>query len=94
MCTGNVTSAVSHCHNLGVAHRDIKLENLLLRSNDIAEGLLLADFGLATKADHGHLCYDKVGTVPYRAPEVGASGYSTGTNLTLSPCGLLFCVLC
>jgi len=35
----------------------------------------VADFGLSARLDHGHLCYDKVGTAPYRAPEVGASGY-------------------
>jgi len=75
ICMADITSAVSHCHNLGVAHRDIKLENLLLRSNAIENGLLLADFGLSARLDHDHLCYDKVGTVPYRAPEVGAGPY-------------------
>jgi serine/threonine protein kinase len=43
-----VLDAVAHCHGLGVFHRDIKLENVLM--DEKRERAFLADFGLATTA--------------------------------------------
>ena len=68
LCNG-----VEYCHSMGVAHRDLKLENLLL---DAGGNLKLADFGLATS---GLLsCVDDdccksetfCGSCAYAAPEV------------------------
>lgn len=41
--------AVEYLHSIGVAHRDIKLENLLL--SDDGQRLKLADFGVAARLD-------------------------------------------
>ena len=50
-------------------HRDLKPENILMRSkNDLK--LVIADFGLATKADADEYLYLKCGTPGYVAPEV------------------------
>ena len=38
--------AVNHCHSLGVIHRDLKLENILLKSNG-EKGVKIIDFGLS-----------------------------------------------
>lgn len=66
--------ALKHCHSRGIAHRDVKLENLLL-----GEGfrLKLSDFGLAwaSNAELGvpppHMyCKTRTGTIPYMAPEL------------------------
>ena len=37
--------AVEFCHNLGISHHDIKLENILCK--DGSSHILLADFGLS-----------------------------------------------
>lgn len=41
--------AVEYIHSLGVAHRDLKLENLLLSKD--GERIKVTDFGLAARLD-------------------------------------------
>lgn len=65
--------AVAHCHRLGVAHRDIKPDNILF---DERNRLKLADFGSAELFKDGELMSGVVGTPYYVAPEVLAGrGY-------------------
>jgi serine/threonine protein kinase len=64
-----------YIHSLGIVHRDLKLENLMLsRKGSITEGLKIVDFGLArfnAPFDEDDMC----GTPLYVAPEVvGAPG--------------------
>ena len=63
-------SAVAHCHGRGVAHRDIKLDNILMAGSG---DLRLCDLGLAARTAFGAsecFCTDYAGTKYYTAPEV------------------------
>ncbi|XP_027366470.1 phosphoenolpyruvate carboxylase kinase 1-like [Abrus precatorius] len=59
--------AVAYCHGLGVAHRDIKPDNILF---DDENRLKLADLGSAEIFQEGEPMSGIVGTPHYVAPEV------------------------
>nr|ABK22812.1 unknown [Picea sitchensis] len=71
--------AISYCHSMGIAHRDIKPDNILFadNSNSLAQ-IKLADFGQASFFSPGQgLMQGIVGTPYYVAPEVlGGKEYS------------------
>jgi len=56
-------------HELGIAHRDISLENIVLTGDKTTPELKLIDFGVATAARHSTQGSD-YGKSPYRAPEM------------------------
>lgn len=77
-CFKQILEAVSYLHLLGLAHRDLKLDNCVLLPNGI---LKIIDFGSAVifkypyeQYGHGedvvHNCHGVVGSDPYLAPEV------------------------
>lgn len=66
-----ITTAVNHMHGKGIAHRDLKMGNVLLNSK---YECLVTDFGLsrvAFRRSKGKILSNKFcGTVPYMAPEI------------------------
>ena len=62
-----IMGAISYIHKLGVAHRDIKLENILINHNDMPQ---LTDFGLCKKQNGDNLLLTTCGTLVYAAPEI------------------------
>jgi serine/threonine protein kinase len=68
-----IISALGHCHAKFIAHRDIKLENILVDKND---NIKIVDFGLADfmKSKCSTFC----GSMFYIAPEIleGRENYS------------------
>ena len=61
---------LSHVHAMGVVHRDLKLENVIMTSrNDDAEPII-CDFGLSKILVPGQKTNEPYGTMGYTAPEV------------------------
>ncbi|KAF0890914.1 hypothetical protein E2562_005041 [Oryza meyeriana var. granulata] len=70
-----IAEALAICHRRGVAHRDIKPDNVLLdASGDGPPRVRLADFGSAAWVGDGLSAEGLVGTPHYVAPEVIAGG--------------------
>jgi serine/threonine protein kinase len=60
-------SALAHVHSRGIVHRDVKAENILLRSDG---NPVLADFGLACHKSNPTEMSRRCGSPGYAAPEV------------------------
>ncbi len=76
--------ALDYMHSRGVAHWDLKPENLLL---DEALNLKISDFGLATNAQVNET---EVGTEMYMAPEVWRGKYMSLSADYFSSAVILF----
>ena len=61
--------ALEHMHDNNIAHRDVKLENILLDANC---NIKLADFGYSSRMTSGKLFKNAAGTSLYFAPEIHA----------------------
>lgn len=62
--------AVKSIHDTGIAHRDIKPQNLLLLSSDDNALIRVADFGFARRVHTPESLTSRVGTPSYVAPEI------------------------
>lgn len=69
-----LASALKHCKERGIIHRDIKPQNLLLTSKEEGEELKLADFNLSIQLDPDSVNFSVIqtmcGTPNYVAPEI------------------------
>ncbi|XP_063676221.1 hormonally up-regulated neu tumor-associated kinase homolog A-like [Bolinopsis microptera] len=65
--TRQIISAVEYLHSMGIVHRDLKVENLLL---DQHKNIKIIDFGLSNSLGKNGLLGTQCGSPAYAAPEV------------------------
>lgn len=81
-----ILEVIKYIHDKGIAHRDLKLENVLL---DNRGHIKLIDFGFSKFADQGQVFKTPCGSPAYAAPEVmGGSAYD-GKAADMWSCGVL-----
>ncbi|KFK36106.1 hypothetical protein AALP_AA4G078300 [Arabis alpina] len=84
---------ISYCHNKGVFHRDLKLENVLL---DAKGNIKITDFGLSALPQHFRedgLLHTTCGSPNYVAPEVLANNGYDGAASDIWSCGVILYVI-
>jgi serine/threonine protein kinase len=86
-----VVDAIEHCHANKVAHRDIKLENILL---DESNNVKLADFGLSVEMPSDEYLTRPCGSPDYMAPELlHEDCHYKGTEVDVWACGVVLFAL-
>ncbi|KAJ3033686.1 Protein kinase [Rhizophlyctis rosea] len=85
-----VLSAVEYGHGMGIVHRDLKLENLLV---DEANNIKIIDYGFATPDDS--LLDTFCGSIAYASPEMLCSQKYAGTGADVWSMGvILYTMVC
>jgi len=88
-----IIDGVEHCHSRKVAHRDLKLENILVDNDNTVK---IIDFGLAAEIHVGELLTKQCGSLHYVAPEIlsvtSSSGYD-GPAVDVWSCGVVLFAL-
>ncbi|CDH53138.1 pkinase-domain-containing protein [Lichtheimia corymbifera JMRC:FSU:9682] len=85
-----LASAIKYCHEQGIVHRDLKLENILLDENDNAK---ICDFGFARQTDNRQLLETFCGSLAYSAPEIIERKKYTGPETDIWSLGVILYTL-
>lgn len=86
-----VVMAVNYCHKRSIAHRDIKLENILL--NETKTQAKLIDFGFSTCIPNDKKVKLFCGTPSYMAPEIVSKREYAGPPADVWALGVLYFAL-
>ena len=90
ICFRQILQAMAYCHGRGVAHRDMKLENLILTAGQDCK---VCDFGLAKNVSTD-AAKTIIGTGKYVAPDVLAGSEYDPFKADMWSCGVcLFCMV-
>lgn len=86
-----IASATRFCHGLGIVHRDLKFENVLMKKDGT---LVITDFGLGNISNSPDKTFftskTLCGSPHYIAPEVTEGGKYDGRNADIWSLGVLF----
>jgi serine/threonine protein kinase len=83
---------IDYCHSKDIAHRDLKLDNLLLDSHN---NVKIADFGLSAQVLKDNFLKTTCGTPHYCAPEILSRKAYHGPEVDVWSCGvILYALLC
>jgi calcium-dependent protein kinase len=85
-----IISAVYYMHSLGIVHRDLKLENMLL-DNNMNKNIKIVDFGTACELEPGKFLSHTIGTINYMAPEMFKKNYNEKCDIW--SCGVILYIL-
>mmetsp|Transcript_101022 Transcript_101022/g.253293 ORF Transcript_101022/g.253293 Transcript_101022/m.253293 type:complete len:473 (+) Transcript_101022:76-1494(+) len=86
-------AAIAYLHHHRFAHRDLKLENFMLKDNAARPHLCLVDFGLSVRMRKGEKLTGKVGTLMYMAPEVLGGSYDEKCDIwSIGVCSYILCI--
>ncbi|CAL9734886.1 serine/threonine-protein kinase Rad53p [Monosporozyma servazzii] len=77
--TRQILEAVKYIHSMGISHRDLKPDNILIEQDDPVL-VKLTDFGLAKVEDAGSRMKTFCGTMAYVAPEIIEGNFDKPTN--------------
>ncbi|KAH1027821.1 serine/threonine-protein kinase MARK2 [Dendroctonus ponderosae] len=80
-------SALAHMHQLGVVHRDLKMENVML--NSARTQIKIVDFGLSNFYSPEELLKTHCGSPEYAAPELFITGMKYGSEVDLWSLGII-----
>ena len=89
-----IISGIEYMHEMGIAHRDLKLENILL---NYKKDIKIIDFGLSNKydKDSDELLHSSCGSPCYAAPEMIKGVEYRGINTDIWSSGIiLYLMLC
>ncbi|KAK9467408.1 kinase-like domain-containing protein [Lipomyces arxii] len=75
-----ILKALEYLHSKNVAHRDLKLDNILLVSQQAGSRIVLVDFGISKYVDGQRRMTTVVGTPEFSAPEVGFADVHKGRS--------------
>lgn len=62
-----IMEGIAYVHHMGVVHRDIKLDNILLDGHG---NIKIGDFGVSRKTVLNEILFEQCGTPAYIAPEI------------------------